>query len=108
MDDNLDAAHSLQHFLSNAGFEVQLAHDGPTALEMVRNDQPDAVVLDIGLPHLDGNEVARRLRDEMPIPIIALTGYAPNPEAGSIFDRYLLKPAKPDELVDLLAELMGS
>jgi PAS domain S-box-containing protein len=108
VDDNRDAAHSLELFLRNAGFEVQLGHDGPTALEMVRNDPPDAVVLDIGLPHLDGIAVAERLRQELSIPLIALTGYAPDPGATSMFDRYLLKPAKPDELVELLTELMGS
>ncbi len=98
----------MELFLRQAGFKVLLAHDGPTALTMVRNDRPDAVVMDIGLPHLDGIEVARQTRSQMPVPLIALTGYSPEQESHSIFDRYLLKPVVPDELVKLLGELLES
>ncbi len=108
VDDNRDAALSLELFLNDAGFVVRLAHDGPTALEMVGRDPPDAVVLDVGLPHLDGIEVARQVRNQSPVPLIALTGYAPEPEAVSIFDHYLIKPVVPDELLRLLIDLVGS
>jgi PAS domain S-box-containing protein len=108
VDDNLDAAHSLELFLKNAGFDIRLAHDGPTALAMVDHDQPDAVVLDIGLPHLDGVEVARQLRDQSTVPLIALTGYSLQQSASTIFDRYLIKPVLPEELLELLGELLDS
>ena len=105
VDDNLDAARSLEVFLKHGGYDVQLAHDGPAALEMVRRYQPDVALLDIGLPHLDGYAVARQVRHEKPVALIALTGYAPEPETSSLFDRYLVKPVKPDELLKLLGEL---
>jgi PAS domain S-box-containing protein len=108
VDDNRDAAHSLELFLNDAGFDVRLAHDGPAVLEMVLGDPPDAVVLDIGLPDLDGIEVARQVRNQSTVPLIALTGYSPEPEASKIFDRYLIKPVVPDELLRLLIELVGS
>ncbi|MGP0062054.1 MAG: ATP-binding protein [Isosphaeraceae bacterium] len=108
VDDNRDAAHSLELYLSAAGLRVQLAHDGTTALAMVQNDPPDAVVLDIGLPHLDGIEVGRHLRDQLHGPLIALSGYSPDKNAPRIFDRYLLKPVMPDELLKLLTELMAT
>src|SRR5262249_37202210 len=59
VDDNLDAARSLGMFLKLTGYEVDLAHDGPTGLEMVRSRRPGVAVLDIGLPRMDGFEVAR-------------------------------------------------
>ena len=73
---------------------------------MVRDDPPDALVLDIGLPHLDGIEVAQQLRNQLAVPLIALTGYSPSEVGRSHFDRYLVKPVIPDELVNLLVELM--
>ena len=105
VDDNVDAAWSLALFLRHGGYDVQLAHDGHAALEMIRRYQPDVALLDIGLPHLDGYAVARQVCHEKPVSVIALTGYAPEPETRSLFDRYLVKPVKPDELLKLLREL---
>ena len=109
VDDNLDAAESIAMFLSLAGHEVKTVGDGPQALSCAPAFQPDVVVLDIGLPGLDGYEVARRLR-QMPQTsdalLIALTGYGQQSdqalarEAG--FDEHLVKPADPDALTQAI------
>jgi len=109
VDDNEDASQSTAALLTLAGHDVQIADDGPSALAQVRNFHPDAVVLDIGLPGMNGYEVCRQLR-EMPghedTVVIAVSGYGQlddvdrGREAG--VTHYLTKPADPDELVHLL------
>lgn len=110
VDDNLDAAEGLAMLLSLRGHEVATAYDGPSAIEQARKVQPDVVLLDIGLPRLDGFEVARRLREEhpsRPMLLVALTGYGQERdrvrarEAG--FDHHLLKPVRLEMLEQLLA-----
>jgi CheY-like chemotaxis protein len=110
VDDNQDTAESLALFLRLTGHEVRTATDGLAALEVACEFRPDAVILDIGLPGLDGNEVARRLRREPELKwlvLVALTGYGGDGhrrrclEAG--FDVYLVKPADPFALQQLLA-----
>ncbi|MEP6702740.1 MAG: response regulator, partial [Betaproteobacteria bacterium] len=64
VDDNTDAAESLNMLLSVFGHDVQIAHDGPSALTIARSHIPEVVFLDIGLPGMDGYEVARRMRNE--------------------------------------------
>jgi signal transduction histidine kinase/DNA-binding response OmpR family regulator len=112
VDDNVDAADSLGRLLWMEGHVVQLAHDGPTALSAAADFRPDAIILDIGLPGIDGFEVARRLRrrpDANGVILLALTGYgrdedrATSLEAG--FDHHLVKPADTDELRRLLANI---
>jgi len=98
VDDNADAARGLSILLRHKGHEVEIAYDGPTALSMVDSFQPSAVVLDIGLPEMDGYEVARRIREEHGenVRLIALTGYGLEEDklrarmAG--FDHHLTKP----------------
>ena len=99
VDDNEDLAEGLADLVARLGHEVQVAFDGPTALQMVEQFHPDVVMLDIGLPILDGYEVARRMR-KLPggeaITLIALSGYGQakdrqqSKEAG--FDLHLVKP----------------
>jgi two-component system CheB/CheR fusion protein len=108
VDDNADAARSLGLLLKQSGYEVDQAHDGPTGLEMVRTLRPDVVVLDIGLPRMDGYEVARAVRSETAIPLIALTGYAPEEGTSSLFDCYFVKPVDPADLEKILNELIPS
>jgi PAS domain S-box-containing protein len=108
VDDNVDAARSLGMFLKLIGYEVALAHDGPTGLEMVQTHRPDVAILDIGLPRMDGFEVARAARIETAIPLIALTGYAPEEGTSSLFDRYLVKPVDPLELGRILRDLLAA
>jgi len=110
VDDNTDAAHSLALLMESGGHEARLCYDGPSALSEAQNFLPEVVLLDIGLPGLDGLEVARRLRamNLSPRPLlVALTGYGQNDdvrrsqEAG--FDHHLVKPADPQTLIALLA-----
>lgn len=113
IEDNADAADLLGQILEIHGFNARLAHTGEAGLTIASQDMPDAVLLDIGLPDLDGYEVCRRLRrlpqGQRPV-VIALTGWG----AGADRDRsrqagcdaHLTKPADPDELLALLDELL--
>jgi signal transduction histidine kinase len=101
VDDNVDAAESLAILLRLGGCEVRVAHDGPSALAAARTSPPEFVVLDIGLPGMDGYEVARRLRAEpatRDAVLVAVTGYgreedvARSREAG--FDHHFVKPVE--------------
>ena len=110
VDDNVDGAQSLGLMLQLAGHEVCIVHDGPTALKTAPDFRPDVVLLDIGLPEMDGYEVARRLR-ELPelvdVLLVALTGYGQEEdrqrgrEAG--LHHHLVKPVDPSVLTRLLA-----
>jgi PAS domain S-box-containing protein len=110
VDDNVDAADTLDELLTALGHEVAVAYDGVAALELARSWRPTVAVLDIGLPVMDGYELARRLRDQLgpaPLRLIAVTGYGQEAdrvrarEAG--FDHHLVKPIALDALVLLLA-----
>lgn len=109
VDDNVDSANSIAMLLQHGGHDVQVAHDGHKALEMARSLRPEFVFLDLGLPGLDGFEVARALRREPALQgtrIIAVTGYAQESdrrralEAG--VDQHLVKPADPAFIESLL------
>jgi signal transduction histidine kinase/ActR/RegA family two-component response regulator len=112
VDDNLDAAQTLAQWLQHEGHAVAVAHDGPAALQRAAAHWPQVFILDIGLPGMDGCELARRLR-VMPrggqATLIALTGYGQQAdrdkarEAG--FDHHLVKPADPEALRRLLAQV---
>ena len=99
VDDNRDAADSLQALLGLLGAQVEIANDGPSALDAVPRFQPAAILLDIGLPGMSGYEVARQIRDNTAIAqpvIIALTGWG-QPDArrqsrDAGFDHHLIKP----------------
>jgi signal transduction histidine kinase/DNA-binding response OmpR family regulator len=110
VDDHVDAANSLATLLRLHGHEVHLAHHGRTALEAATKFRPEVVLLDIGLPEMDGYEVARRLRQEMglkDVAIAALTGYGQDEDrrrsqvAG--IDVHLVKPVNLETLYKLLA-----
>jgi PAS domain S-box-containing protein len=109
VDDNADAREALQYLLEEDGHDVRSAGDGPTALEEARRFQPEVVLLDIGLPGLDGYEVARALRKEPggeAAFIVAVSGYglaedrARSRAAG--FDQHLLKPVSPERLLEIV------
>ncbi len=114
VEDNLDGRESLRDLLEIWGHRVSLAESGPAGVEMAFSRRPDVALIDIGLPGIDGNEVARRIRSilgEEAISLIAMTGYG-QPEdrrralqAG--FDFYLIKPVDPTVLSRLLAEARG-
>ncbi len=112
VDDNHDAADSLALLLRLGGHEVRICHDGATAVAVAAADRPRLVLLDIGLPGMDGYAVARQLRQLPELAgtvLVALTGYGQaedvrrSHEAG--FDHHLVKPADPETLVNLFASL---
>jgi len=114
VDDNVDAAATLGMLLEACGHEVAVEHDSHAALARARRLRPDAALLDIGLPEMDGNELARRLRADpatAAIVLIAVTGYGQEQdrrnalEAG--FDHHLVKPVDLDRLTGLLAEIQA-
>ncbi len=115
VEDNVDSAESMALLLRLNGHEVRIAHDGPSALEAARSFEPQVVLCDIGLPGMDGYEVAARLRkrqDFKETPLIALTGYGQEgsrrraKEAG--FDYHLVKPVEPGALDKVLDSLRAN
>jgi CheY-like chemotaxis protein len=113
VEDNDDTARSLKTALELIGYEVAIAHDGPVALTVARAFQPDAALLDIGLPVMDGYELARRLRalaTERNLPVVAVTAYGADAyrqksvEAG--FSEHLVKPADLAQLERVLDTLL--
>ena len=111
VDDNADSAESLSLLLELMGHTVRTAHDGEEALEQAEAFRPELVLMDIGMPRMDGYEAARRLR-QLPwaegVVIVALTGWGQDEdkrrseEAG--FDQHLIKPVDPTALEALLGQ----
>ena len=109
VDDNKDSADSLALLLEITGNKTYMAHDGVEAVEAIEKHRPEVVLLDIGLPKLDGHEVCRRVREKpwgKDIVVIALTGWGQeddrrkSEEAG--FNGHLVKPVDYDKLLELL------
>jgi len=112
VDDNRDSADSLAMLLEITGNKTYIAHDGAEGIAAVEKYRPEVVLLDIGLPKLDGHEVCRRIREQpwgKDIVVIALTGWGQeddrrkSEEAG--FNGHLVKPVDYDLLLELLGEL---
>ena len=110
VDDSVDSAETIAELLRLWGHDVCIAHDGEEALRRAREILPDVVLLDIGLPGLDGYAVAAQLRSEG-LPkrlLVAITGYSElddrdrMKEAG--FDRHLVKPVEPSALQGLFTD----
>ncbi|HLL21006.1 MAG TPA: ATP-binding protein, partial [Kofleriaceae bacterium] len=109
VDDNVDAAETLAMLLELSGNETRLAHDGPEALAAVPEFRPDVVFLDIGLPQMNGYEVASRLRADPSIAqpvLVALTGWGSEEDRKQAhaagFDRHLVKPIDSAKIEDVL------
>ena len=110
VDDNVDMATSLGTLLEKAGHTINTAHDGLAALDAARRFQPDAIVLDIGLPGLDGYRVAEALRREPAfdnVRLVAVSGYGQAEDRSRAkaagFDHHLVKPVDFSELVTVLS-----
>ena len=103
VDDEMKIARLVRDYLSEAGFDVALASTGPAAVASARSERPDLVILDLGLPGMDGYDVTRAIRAQSAIPIIMLTARSEETdrivglELGA--DDYVVKPFSPRELV---------
>lgn len=110
VDDNPDSGQTLGLLLSSAGYEVRSAPDGESAVRLSEKLRPDVVIMDVGLPGIDGYEAARRIRAKIgaskALTIIALSGWGNDDdrrrstEAG--MDHHLTKPVRIEELIRLL------
>lgn len=112
VEDNDDTAHVLKWGLEQLGYEVEIAHNGPLALRLATQFQPQVAVLDIGLPVMDGWELARRLRGQHDgIQVIAITGLAEDAarmrsvDAG--FADHLTKPVDIDAIHKAVQRLLS-
>ncbi|MES2980159.1 MAG: response regulator [Pseudomonadota bacterium] len=114
VDDNIDAANTLEALLSMDGFAVRIAYDGASAVKQVQADVPDAIIMDIGMPGMDGYDAARLIRQQPgadKVILVALTGWGQTTdkkrasEAG--FDHHLVKPVDYDILLNCLALHLG-
>jgi CheY-like chemotaxis protein len=112
VEDNRDAADMLNVMLKNWGLETEMAFDGPAAVEVANRFHPQIILLDIGLPLMNGYEVARRLRQQAwarNVWIIAVTGWGQEADrersSAAGIDHHLIKPVEPQNLKSLLASL---
>jgi CheY-like chemotaxis protein len=105
VDDNVDAADTLSEILATFGLHTAIAHDGTRALEIAREFKPDVALLDIGLPTMDGYELAGYLRDAHgpSLYLVAITGFGQEQDrersATVGFDRHLTKPVQIETLL---------
>ncbi|HEY0845256.1 MAG TPA: response regulator [Noviherbaspirillum sp.] len=113
VDDNADAGETLSALLAAHDFEVVYAADGPSALDEAPLFCPDLAILDIGLPVMDGYELAARIRalpQGAPMHLIALSGYGsdtdPARAVSAGFDHHLVKPAPVADLIDAIRRLL--
>ncbi len=110
VEDNADSREMMCHFLELAGFRCQSAGDGVAGLELIERIAPDVALVDVGLPGIDGFEIARRVRANPALDhtyLIAVTGYGqPSDRSRAVdagFDAHVVKPVQPEGLVRLLA-----
>jgi len=115
VEDSADSREMLCAMLRHAGLVCHDAPDGVTALRLIDEVTPDLVILDVGLPEMDGLEVARRIRADArhaTVCLIALTGYGQSGDRDATrkagFDHHLVKPVQPAELMTLLAQAQSS
>jgi CheY-like chemotaxis protein len=111
VDDNCDAADLLGDLLDSLGYQVRVAHDGPAALALLPGYTPQAALLDIGLPQMDGYQLARELRERLPgIHMIAITGYGQEHDReralAAGFAAHLVKPVSIVQVRELLDRLL--
>ena len=109
IDDDADVAKSIARFVSVLGGEPRVAHNGEDGLALIRDFRPDVVILDIGMPKMDGLETCRRIREEFGsgMFVVAMTGWGREEDKQAAlragFDAHLTKPPKPEELARLVA-----
>ena len=111
IEDNADSREMLKMLLTLDGYDVTAAADGIEGFQEIAARRPDVALVDIGLPEMDGYQVARKVRaelDGMPIRLVALTGYGGSIDCQQVlaagFDEHLVKPVDPRELVRVLGK----
>ena len=112
VDDNVNVAKMCTVFLQESGYSMRMAHSGRAALEAATEFRPHAILLDIGLPEMDGYKVAQRLRHDpalKDVGLIAVTGYGEESDRqrclAAGFDHHLVKAVDPEHLLKVLAGL---
>ena len=112
VDDNRDAADSLGRMLTHLGWRTRVVYDGPAALEALESYRPNVMLLDLGMPAMDGFEVVRRLRERPDwenLTVVALSGWGQDEDrrktAAAGFHYHLLKPAAVQQLEALLQSI---
>jgi signal transduction histidine kinase/DNA-binding response OmpR family regulator len=109
IEDNVDIRDTVRDLLELAGHHVRVAADGPAGVQLLIAEQPDVALVDIGLPGLDGYEVARQVRGVCATRLVALTGYGGHGDreraAAAGFDAHLVKPVELEELAEVLDRL---
>jgi CheY-like chemotaxis protein len=115
VDDVEDSRDAYSHYLRFSGFHPEVAVDGVDAVERAGTLRPDLIVMDLSLPHMDGWEATRRIKqDERThnIPVLVLTGYALDPSKKAALaagcDAYLTKPCEPEALIAEIRRLLAS
>jgi CheY-like chemotaxis protein len=114
VDDNLDAADTLRALLAARGHQVRAVYDGETALAAAAEIQPQLVLLDLGMPGLDGYETAQRLRHAHATPpvLVAVTGWGQRADRRRVraagFDHHLVKPADLGALQAILDQVAAA
>jgi CheY-like chemotaxis protein len=113
VDDNSDAAETLSELLGYEGYQSQWVVDAEAALQLLNSDVPDLVLLDIGLPRIDGYQLARLLRADpraARMKLVALTGYSRDDDRAQAlaadFDEHLVKPVSIERLLEVLQQLL--
>ena len=111
VDDSPEAADAVATLLAQLGHDVRVTYDGRSALRQASEDPPKVILLDIGMPEMDGIEVSRRMRQThgSRVRIIAFTGYLEGPISEQLlaahFDAILLKPSPFDAIVETIGRL---
>jgi CheY-like chemotaxis protein len=112
VDDNHDAATSLSMLVSLLGHDVRTGFDGVQALDLAGEFHPDLVLLDLGMPRMDGYEACRKLREQpwgAEAVVVAVTGWGRDDDRRKTqlagFDQHLVKPVAPDAIVNILSRL---
>jgi len=113
VDDNRDAADTLGVLLELFGYQSRVCYDGFSALEVAEEFRPDAAILDLSMPGMEGDDLGRRLRATdwgRSLPLVALTALsgeeARERTAAAGFDLHLVKPVNPDRLANVLADIV--
>ena len=110
VDDNRLILQALAEHLESHGYETMVASNGKEALDLVKAEPPDLIIMDLVMPEMDGLEATRRLRQDprfQDIPVVAFTSQSNKGQVSEMFTDYLIKPFGYDRVVELIQRLLG-